>query len=163
MFGAAPSDFDRAIDAVRSRERHPQAIPEMRDLSSRWPSVAMLIDARRRRETHRSGTLHSARCRAIGNLRSWCVSQCSSESKASPAARWTSADLQAVLARERRAAIRFNSAICNEKTSEAARPRLSWFTISKILSSSLSGGVAVAINLPVRRWAFARESCGIRE
>src|ERR1700682_5275216 len=52
------SDFDRAIDAVRSVERYPQAGcgDGGRMRASRWPSAAILTDARRRRETHRSGT-----------------------------------------------------------------------------------------------------------
>ena len=52
------SDFDRAIDAVRVvsyRCRKPKTTAA-EICPSRWPSVAILRDARRRRETHRSGT-----------------------------------------------------------------------------------------------------------
>src|SRR5258708_879634 len=56
MFGVAPlrlrprdrgGPWCRALSAGRRRPP---------DLSSRWPSIAILTDARRRRETHLSGT-----------------------------------------------------------------------------------------------------------
>ena len=52
-------------------------------------------------------------------------------------------------------AMRLSSATCSRSACDVMRggPRLSWLTISKIPSSSVSGGVCDAITVPMRRSA----------